>query len=139
MSTSRTYVLLYTICQYGKISRGEKTHLPAGCFGHPSWPPALLRRTFGMTTRICKGCFADISGLATTRGIDISSRSALIVLRGDMGNPLNTAKKEGVHDEATGDVMPEEFSLDALLAGQRWEVLETQRGAHEGSRAPRVL
>jgi predicted N-acyltransferase len=32
--------------------------------------------------------------------------------------PLNTAKKEGVqHNEATGDVMPEEFSLDALLAG----------------------
>ena len=53
--------------------------------------------------------------------------------------PLNTARREGVHNEATGDVMPEEFSLDALLAGQRWPILETQRGACEGSRAPRVL
>jgi hypothetical protein len=68
-----------------------------------------------------------------THGVDNFSRSALIELEGDRRTPLNPQRKEGVHNEATGDVMPEEFSLDALLAGKRWLILEAQRGAHEGS------
>ena len=61
-----------------------------------------------------------------------------MVKRGIWRTSLNTRRKEGVHSEVTGDFMPEELSLDALLAGKRWLILETQRGAHEGSRAPRV-
>ena len=71
--------------------------------------------------------------------VDFYSRSALIELEGGVENSPQYSEKEGVHNAATGDVMPEEFSLDALLAGKRCSILETQRGAHEGSRAPRKL
>ena len=71
--------------------------------------------------------------------VDNFSRSAKVELEGDRRTPLNIRRKEGVHNEATGYVMPEEFSLDALLAGKRLSILEAQRGALEGSQAPRVL
>ena len=38
-------------------------------------------------------------------------------LEGMWRTPLEYSDKEVVHNEATGYVMPEEFSLDALLAG----------------------
>jgi len=83
---------------------------------------------------------ACLAGDRDKAEVDFSSRSALIELEGGLDNSPQYSEKGGrQHNEATGYVMPEEFSLDALLAGKRLSILEAQRGAHEGSRAPRVL
>ena len=59
-----------------------------------------------------------------------------LITRQGYGGPANTAEG-GVKYEFIGNALPQEISLQMLLAGERQYSIEYQRGAYEGSRAPR--